>query len=235
MARPAQLQADRGNPRLKFLDRYVGIPVVATMSLRRRLRRSPPAPGRLDDRRHLPHRRHRRHRRRVGRDARPSARAARRPHRPVRHCEQRRVRPAAGRSRRHRRAPGPQDPDRHPHGAGRGVRRHPRPHRVAALRRGPLDAVGRGVDGGPPHASPVPALRVRRRRRPPARPRDRQRPPPPRPARRGRRGHCRISPCRRARPHRCRRPTWCSTSGPAARTSPSGRGPRSRGARWRRR
>ena len=37
--RPAQLQSDRGNPRLKFIDRYVGIPVVATLGLRRRLRR----------------------------------------------------------------------------------------------------------------------------------------------------------------------------------------------------
>jgi ADP-heptose:LPS heptosyltransferase len=45
MARPAQLQADRGNPRLKFLDRYVGIPVVATMSLRRRLRGARPLPA----------------------------------------------------------------------------------------------------------------------------------------------------------------------------------------------
>src|SRR6476469_7234992 len=45
MARPAQLQADRGNPRLKFLDRYVGIPVVATMSLRRRFRRARPLPA----------------------------------------------------------------------------------------------------------------------------------------------------------------------------------------------
>jgi ADP-heptose:LPS heptosyltransferase len=38
MARAAQLQADRGNPRLKFLDRYVGIPAVAVLSLWRRLR-----------------------------------------------------------------------------------------------------------------------------------------------------------------------------------------------------
>ena len=45
MARPAQLQADRGNPRLKFLDRYVGIPVVATMSLKRRLRGARPVPA----------------------------------------------------------------------------------------------------------------------------------------------------------------------------------------------
>src|SRR6478609_101116 len=44
MARPAQLQADRGNPRLKFLDRYVGIPVVATLSLQRRVRGSRPIP-----------------------------------------------------------------------------------------------------------------------------------------------------------------------------------------------
>ena len=44
MARPAQLQADRGNPRLKFLDRYVGIPATATLSLRRRLRGARPLP-----------------------------------------------------------------------------------------------------------------------------------------------------------------------------------------------
>ncbi len=37
--RPVQLQSDRGNPRLKFIDRYVGIPVVAAFGLRRRLRR----------------------------------------------------------------------------------------------------------------------------------------------------------------------------------------------------
>ncbi len=33
-----QLQSDRGNPRLKFLDRYVGIPVVAVLGLLRRIR-----------------------------------------------------------------------------------------------------------------------------------------------------------------------------------------------------
>ncbi len=44
MARPAQLQADRGNPRLKFLDRYVGIPVVAVLSLGRRFRGARPVP-----------------------------------------------------------------------------------------------------------------------------------------------------------------------------------------------
>jgi len=45
MARPAQLQADRGNPRLKFLDRYVGIPVVAALSLGRRVRGVRPVPA----------------------------------------------------------------------------------------------------------------------------------------------------------------------------------------------
>lgn len=38
MARSAQLQSDRGNPRLKFLDRYFGIPLVLGLSGRRRLR-----------------------------------------------------------------------------------------------------------------------------------------------------------------------------------------------------
>ena len=38
MARSAQLQSDRGNPRLKFLDRYVGIPVVAVLGIARRAR-----------------------------------------------------------------------------------------------------------------------------------------------------------------------------------------------------
>jgi heptosyltransferase-3 len=38
MGRPDQLQADRGNPRLKFLDRYVGIPAVAALAVPRRLR-----------------------------------------------------------------------------------------------------------------------------------------------------------------------------------------------------
>lgn len=39
VSRPSQLQSDRGNPRLKFLDRYVGIPVVAVLGIGRRLRR----------------------------------------------------------------------------------------------------------------------------------------------------------------------------------------------------
>jgi heptosyltransferase III len=41
----AQLQQDRGNPRLKFLDRYAGIPVIATLGAWRRLsgRRAVPA------------------------------------------------------------------------------------------------------------------------------------------------------------------------------------------------
>ncbi len=45
VARPQQLQSDRGNPRLKFLDRYVGIPVVGGLGLVRRVRgrRSVPA------------------------------------------------------------------------------------------------------------------------------------------------------------------------------------------------
>ena len=38
MARPAQLQQDRGNARLKFLDRYAGIPVIAALGAFRRLR-----------------------------------------------------------------------------------------------------------------------------------------------------------------------------------------------------
>jgi len=38
MTRSAQLQADRGNPRLKFLDRYCGIPLVAILGVGRRLR-----------------------------------------------------------------------------------------------------------------------------------------------------------------------------------------------------
>lgn len=44
MARPAQLQADRGNPRLKFLDRYVGIPALGVITLPRRFRRARPVP-----------------------------------------------------------------------------------------------------------------------------------------------------------------------------------------------
>ncbi len=38
MTRSAQLQRDRGNPRLKFLDRYAGIPAVAALGLARRVR-----------------------------------------------------------------------------------------------------------------------------------------------------------------------------------------------------
>ena len=38
VSRPARLQSDRGNPRLKFLDRYLGIPAVAVLALPRRLR-----------------------------------------------------------------------------------------------------------------------------------------------------------------------------------------------------
>jgi heptosyltransferase III len=38
MSQPAQLQADRGNARLKFLDRYAGIPVIATLGAARRVR-----------------------------------------------------------------------------------------------------------------------------------------------------------------------------------------------------
>lgn len=45
MVRPTQLQSDRGNPRLKFLDRYVGIPVVGVLSLRRRIRGARPLPS----------------------------------------------------------------------------------------------------------------------------------------------------------------------------------------------
>ncbi|MEO6468606.1 MAG: glycosyltransferase family 9 protein [Acidimicrobiia bacterium] len=45
MARSAQLQSDRGNPRLKFLDRYVGIPVIVVLGLLRRLRGSRPVPA----------------------------------------------------------------------------------------------------------------------------------------------------------------------------------------------
>ena len=44
MARSAQLQSDRGNPRLKFLDRYVGIPVVAALGIARRARGRRPVP-----------------------------------------------------------------------------------------------------------------------------------------------------------------------------------------------
>ena len=44
MARSAQLHADRGNPGLKILDRYLGIPVVAAMGAPRRLRGARPRP-----------------------------------------------------------------------------------------------------------------------------------------------------------------------------------------------
>ena len=44
MARSAQLQPDRGNPKLKFLDRYLGIPLVGVLGLRRRLRGPRPVP-----------------------------------------------------------------------------------------------------------------------------------------------------------------------------------------------
>jgi hypothetical protein len=39
-----QLQQDRGNPRLKFLDRYAGIPVIHALGLRRRLTGRRPVP-----------------------------------------------------------------------------------------------------------------------------------------------------------------------------------------------
>ena len=38
MSQPAQLQADRGNARLKFLDRYAGIPVLAALGAARHAR-----------------------------------------------------------------------------------------------------------------------------------------------------------------------------------------------------
>ena len=38
MGPPAQLQADRGNARLKFLDRYAGIPVITVLGAGRRMR-----------------------------------------------------------------------------------------------------------------------------------------------------------------------------------------------------
>lgn len=44
MTRSAQLQRDRGNPRLKFLDRYAGIPAVAALGLRSRVRGRRPVP-----------------------------------------------------------------------------------------------------------------------------------------------------------------------------------------------
>jgi ADP-heptose:LPS heptosyltransferase len=42
---PAQLQADRGNKRLKFLDRYAGIPVVSLLGVPRRIRGGRPVPA----------------------------------------------------------------------------------------------------------------------------------------------------------------------------------------------
>jgi ADP-heptose:LPS heptosyltransferase len=39
-----QLQEDRGNPRLKFLDRYAGIPVVSALGISRRVRGRRPVP-----------------------------------------------------------------------------------------------------------------------------------------------------------------------------------------------
>jgi ADP-heptose:LPS heptosyltransferase len=42
---PAQLQADRGNKRLKFLDRYAGIPVVTLLGAPRRVRGGRPVPA----------------------------------------------------------------------------------------------------------------------------------------------------------------------------------------------
>jgi ADP-heptose:LPS heptosyltransferase len=43
-ANGGQLQSDRGNPRLKFLDRYAGIPVIAALGLRNRIRGPRPVP-----------------------------------------------------------------------------------------------------------------------------------------------------------------------------------------------
>jgi len=45
MSQPEQLQADRGNARLKFLDRYAGIPVIATLGAARRVRGNRPVPA----------------------------------------------------------------------------------------------------------------------------------------------------------------------------------------------
>lgn len=45
MSRSTQLHTDRGNPRLKFLDRYVGIPIVGALGLRRLLRGRRPIPS----------------------------------------------------------------------------------------------------------------------------------------------------------------------------------------------
>jgi ADP-heptose:LPS heptosyltransferase len=42
---PAQLQADRGNKRLKFLDRYAGIPMVNLLGVPRRIRGGRPVPA----------------------------------------------------------------------------------------------------------------------------------------------------------------------------------------------
>ncbi len=45
MTGTTQLHSDRGNPRLKFLDRYAGIPVVAVLALRRLVRGRRPIPS----------------------------------------------------------------------------------------------------------------------------------------------------------------------------------------------
>ncbi|MGZ6969892.1 MAG: glycosyltransferase family 9 protein, partial [Acidimicrobiia bacterium] len=45
MNQPAQLQEDRGNARLKFLDRYAGIPLIALLGASRRVRGRRPVPA----------------------------------------------------------------------------------------------------------------------------------------------------------------------------------------------
>jgi heptosyltransferase-3 len=45
MSQPAQLQADRGNAKLKFLDRYAGIPAIATLGVARRVQGERPVPA----------------------------------------------------------------------------------------------------------------------------------------------------------------------------------------------
>ncbi|MGZ6963945.1 MAG: glycosyltransferase family 9 protein [Acidimicrobiia bacterium] len=45
MNQPAQLQEDRGNARLKFLDRYAGIPLIAVLGASRRVRGRRPVPA----------------------------------------------------------------------------------------------------------------------------------------------------------------------------------------------
>ena len=130
-----QLQQDRGNPRLKFLDRYAGIPVIEALG--------PPAGSR--GRRPVPtdwrtiglvktvgHRRHRAAERRHPRHPRGPAR---RPHRAVRQREQRRVRPAARRaSTRVVTVPVRDIVQAVRTGPGRAVRRRRGLRRVAALR-----------------------------------------------------------------------------------------------------